>query len=65
MAFCILGLAILKVFGFASTITVQSPNKAISSAVATQVKAGHITSSPGFKSKDTMSICIESVTLVH
>ena len=56
---------ILKVFSSTSAITGFSPNKATTSAVATYVKDGQMTSSPGFKLQDIKAICNASVPLAH
>ena len=56
---------ILKVFSSTSAITGFSPNKATTSAVATYVKDGQMTSSPGFKLQDIKAICNASVPFAH
>ena len=52
---------------FSSTLAITgfSPNNATTSAVATYVNDGQITSSPDFKLQDIKAICSASVPFAH
>ena len=61
----IISAVILKVSGSTSVITGVNPKREITSAVATYVNEGQITSSPGFKDKAISAIWRASVPLAQ